>query len=175
MKNKNKAQIISIFLSIVMLAGVIHFNKDVILVFAIGTPDAYGNRIQQLTVEQLNGAWAQVGDTYTYSNYTYPTGFSISCSSNKNTRFNVTVYINNTFASSAADAVTKTRVYITIATGGYEGTPESGWNSRLMDDGHTEGSTGSYYWVKLYESWTTAGRPAAGTVYYVTIDYDAWY
>ena len=138
-------------------------------------PDAFGNQVSNLTVYAWNTThFNQQDETWTWLNYSCPTGFDITVNASELLRFNVTVWLNKDNATTAADAITKTRVYITIETGSWGGVAEGGWNHRLMNDGVDAASFDATYWaVNYYEDWL--GGATAGTVYYVTIEYEAWY
>jgi len=177
-------RILAIPLSLILIATILYGIRTdgIILKIAYAQPcddncpDAYDNKIANLTIWQWNGTnWLACSPIYWDTNYSCPTGFDITGTAAQATRFNVTVWLNVTLATDSADAVTKTRVYITLETGNWgSGTFVAGWNTRLMDDDSTNGNIGAtHYWVEYREEW--AAGPVAGTVYYVTIDYDSWY
>lgn len=144
------------------------FPNTKFLVYAAGTPDSYGNQIANCTVLQLDGSW-DVKGVVTSANYT--SGVQIKVDADKNTRFNVTLKLNDTMAVDAAEAQTNTRCYINITyTNGtvvISNTEMTDWTSEDGGDG--------YYYVQTTYTWTDAGYPEAGVTYYIYFKYEAYY
>jgi hypothetical protein len=157
-------------------------NYATLVVYAAGTPDSYGNRIISLCLQYWNGsAWVYFIDGYTYDGdiHEFPGDVTTAheyvsgqiwwrVPDNKPLKFRIAVKLNKTLASSADDAVSKTRVYINITASGYS----------LINQlfGGAVGIDRTTYWtvVSLY-TWNVTGQPYAGKQYSVAISYEAYY
>jgi len=137
-------------------------------VYAAGIPGSYGNYIYDFKVYQnASGSWAQV----TSINYlTFTNGTTLSIPANVKTIVSATVWLNGTLAADLATAITRTRVYITIA---------GVTTSTLMTS--RSGVTGGGGYVLYYDypstiyTATSVWTPATDTTYTVTIQYQAYY
>jgi hypothetical protein len=96
------------------------------------------------------------------------TGGSVTVQPNQNTKFTVKVSIEWFTAGSQAGALTKTREYLSIAGEGIT-------NVEMGSEVNAGQATDVCYYVEAEYSWTTAGKPVAGTTYTVTIQYQAYY
>jgi len=157
---------------IAVLAFALSFSSYPLLVYAAGTPDAYGNQIYYLRVYQWSGAaWIQQGETVGFNNYT--AGFQIRVNANQDVLFNCTVKLNYTMAANIAEAVTNTRVYMNVSGGV--------WVNELLDDWNDGGIDQATWWSVTYSNEWDAGssggdaNPQAGTTYDISVRYEAYY
>ena len=143
-------------------------RDSILLVYGVGTPDSYGNRIQNMTIYQWNGTiWIQMGVVTTYDNYTYPPRYHYTLNSSQQTMFNITVYLNQSLASSASDAAANHTLVRATLSG------VTGWSSRALQIG-VNGTVGAnYYSVEFFDTWTSG--PAQGGVYNLDVLYEALY
>ena len=153
-----------------------------LLVYASGTADSYGNRIQSLCLERWNGtAWIYFTDGYTYdgSIHEFPGDVTTAheyisgqvwwrAPDNTPLKFRIAVALNYSFASTTDYAVNNTKVYINITASGYSLT------NQLFSE--AVGIDRTTYWtvVSMY-TWNVTGQPNAGTEYSVAIRYEAYY
>lgn len=166
MKKFGMAIALGSLLAFALLFGFQH--ATVLVVRAAGAPDAYGNQIANCTVSQLDGAWVVKG-VVTSSNYT--SGVQIKVDANKNTMFNVTLKLNNTFASNTDEAMSNTRCYINIT---YTNGTVVVATTEMTDWEAVNGGDGFYYVYTTY-TWTASGYPEAGVTYNVYLKYEAYY
>jgi len=166
MKTKKAMLFVSAFLTVILLLALTNIVDRAILgVYASGTPDAYGDRIFEVSVWQNNIMKGNI----TYDNYTL--GVQVKVDALTTTRFNCTVKLNSTFASSTAEAMTNTRVYINITY--TNGTVII--STTEMTDYAATGPTGDYYYVKSYYTWDdSTHHPIAGVTYYVWFSYEVY-
>ena len=138
-------------------------------VFATGTADAYGDQIYTLNVYQyVVSTWVWKGQV-THTNYT--SGIQVKVDVLTETRFNVSVLLNSSFASSTAEAITNTRIYVNVTY--TNGTTVVATTE--MTDYSATGPTGSQYTVNSYYLWNDpTHHPIAGTTYYVWFKYDVY-
>jgi hypothetical protein len=166
MKGKILATVsVAVLICLVLLSS--YSQKNTLIVFAAGTPDAYGNRIAVLNIEQyISGSWVSKGYV-TYENYT--SGMQFKIVDNVQTRFTVTVWLNKTMASSESEAIANTRNYIKITfANGTVVIPDT----EMTNSG--SGSSTQYWLVADTYTWST-NLPKAGETYYVYIKYQAYY
>jgi hypothetical protein len=127
--------------------------------------DAYGNDIKWIYVEQYNGtAWNLV---YNYTS----SGGSNRILDNQKINFTVFTCLNKTYASSTAEALSFSRVNVTISTGG---SPISGWSNIPCNQSATVLSDATYYYVTSFANWTTP-LAIAGSTYNCTFVYQAYF
>lgn len=191
--------VIIIICSLLILALYLQVQEPTnLVIYAAGTPDAYGNRIIALTVFQWNGTSdilvenkaivcngsnifdgePIVGRGVTPVEYSYPSGFSYRIKHNASTLFTVCVALNKTLASDEASAKNYTRVYISIA----------GIVTNYPMIYRTTSSTTHFYivvygcrWGDVYSGefkiikGDIEGYPQLGTTYNVEITYEAYY
>jgi hypothetical protein len=133
-------------------------------VYAAGTADAYGDRIKEVSVWQGGVMKGNI----TYSNYTL--GVQVKVDALTATRFNCSVLLNSTFASSAAEAKANTRVYINIT---YSNGTTVVSTTEMTD--YAASLSGSFYTVKSSYLWDDAAHhPIAGITYYVWFKYEVY-
>ena len=139
------------------------------IVYGAGTPDSYGNRIAEFAIYQnASGTWTQI-TSVGYTSYT--PGYSLSVPANQHTILRVTVYLNNTLATSVSQASTRTRVYLNV----------SGVVTNFAMVYGSGTNIGSIYWALIYyyptviTSPTSTWIPATDTTYTVTLQYQAYY
>jgi len=162
MKLKNKTGLLFL---IPLVFSLIAFNNNVKLVFAAGSPDAYGDRIKEVSVWQSSVMKGNV----TYSNYT--SGVQINVDALTATQFNVSVLLNNTFASSTAEAITNTRVYLNIT---YSNSTVVISTTEITDYYAVDNGDATYT-VYSYYLWDDATHhPIAGVTYYVWLNYEVY-
>jgi hypothetical protein len=131
----------------------------VTLVFAA---DSYGNNINYVEVWQYNGTgWALL------ANFT-ATGGSVRVHDGWPTNFTVGIQLNSTLATSTAEAISYTRVYMNITDGG------TIWNNVELNNTACSLS-GSYYLLTEQGYWNTTGQPVTGVTYACSILYQAYY
>lgn len=138
------------------------------LVFASGTPDAYGNRICTLRFYQnTTGSWAQV-NTLEYADYT--SGYTMNIPSGEHTIVYVLVFLNDTMADNSTQAEEFCRVILTI---------EAVTTELMVQEGVTS-HIGGFYWVQfwypnIYTAPTETWIPNADTTYNMVIEYQAFF
>lgn len=159
---KRKLSIACVALLATLSASLILSQTDtLLLVKAIGTPDAYGNVIVWHTIEQWNGtAWVIL------QNVTTSTAWTQRVVDSQPIRFQVKWRLNNTLAGSEAEAVTYTRVKMNITVGI--------WDNKAFNNTSTSSDASYYYGVEL-GTWNVTGQPVAGTTYNVATRYEAYY
>lgn len=164
MKNKKFITLFLLLIPILLISSMI--SKDTFFVFAdSGTPDAYGDRISECSIWQS----ATMKGNITYSNYT--SGVQVSVDALTVTRFNVTIWLNDTFATSTAEAITNTRVYLNIT---YSNGTTVISTIEMTDYYAVDLGTG-FYAVKSYYLWNDATHhPIAGLTYYVWLKYEVY-
>lgn len=126
--------------------------------------DSYDNEINFVEVYHHNGSdWVLVG------NCTASSGQSYRVHDGWEVRFIVNIRLNSTLASSTAEAVSYTRVYMNITyTGG------TIWTNEELNN-TASSLSGSYYYVEETGIWNQTGYPVAGVEYECKVDYDAYY
>lgn len=138
------------------------------LVFAAGTPDAYGNRIASLAFFQnYTGSWIEV-NSLDYADYT--SGYTMNIPSGKHTIIFMLVWLNDTLADNATQAEEYSRVFLTI---------EEEPTILMVQSGPTSDLAG-FYWVQLwypndYTTPTETWVPAADTTYNMVFEYQAFF
>ena len=166
MKTKKAMLFVSAFLTVILFLALTNIVDRAILgVYASGTPDAYGDRIFEVSVWQNNIMKGNI----TYNNYTL--GVQVKVDALTATQFNCTVKLNSTFAASTAEAITNTRVYINITY--TNGTVII--STTEMTDYAATGPTSNFYYVKSCYTWDDpTNHPIAGVTYYVWFRYDVY-
>jgi hypothetical protein len=140
----------------------IHFNPNTMIAFAAGTYDAYGQGIISVKVYQNETTWTWKGEV-DHANYTL--GAQVKVDALTLTRFNVSTYINNTFASSEVDALANSRTYLNIT---YSNGTTVVANTEITDV--SASLDGTLYTIESYYLWNdAANHPIAGITYYVYI------
>jgi hypothetical protein len=125
--------------------------------------DSYGNDINYAEVWQYNGSEYILRENMT------STGGSTRINDQQNTFFNVSIRFNSTFASSTAEAIQYTKVFMNISAS--NGT--SIWLNVELNNTSCELS-GSYYYLIERGNWTTT-LPEAGVTYNCGIDFQPYY
>jgi len=183
---------LSLIIALALFSGIHH---NTMLVFATGSsPDSYGNMIHEVffwTYNHTSDAWEPIyyiwthdgGSHYfksTWTNFTvgtYSSGFTLSVKATTEIKFGIYVLLNDTFASSSAEALSNTRVYMNISTSDNAGN----WTNHLMDDNsgaNTDTHDGfSCYYIYYEEIWnaTAQGHPAEGETCEISYYYEAYY
>lgn len=124
--------------------------------------DAYGNDILWVAIYQYNGtAWNLVWNiTSSGGSYRVHDAWAIN--------FTVCIQFNNTLASSTAEAIDYTRVYMNITDGG------TVWNNEELNN--TACTLEGDYYVLLEEGyWNEVGKPEAGVTYECAVLYQGYY
>jgi len=151
---------------ILVLIGAFSFPftpYSIMVAYGIGNPDSYGNVIVYLCIYQWNGsAWILK------LNHTTDASFSTRLVANYPVKFTVKWRLNNTLASSEAEAVSYTRVYMNITNGG------TIWNNEELNNTSTSSDADYYYGVEE-GIWNQTGKPVAGTTYSCSALYQAYY
>jgi hypothetical protein len=156
-------------------------NYATLIVYASGTPDAYGNRIVIMHVRMWNGtAYEILPDQYTWNGGTSFDGAGIMYGTNARAieygngnlywrvkddnplQIWVDVAINKTLTTTPSTA---TRVYLNI-TGVVT-------NQLMTYNGYS--STSHFYICTHVYTWNVTGQPNAGTLYSIVIRYEAYY
>jgi len=164
MKNKKFASLFLVLIPIMLLVSSM-MAKDTFFVFAVGTADAYGDQINECSVWQ----GAVMKGNITHSNYTL--GVQVKVDALTATQFNCSVLLNDTFASSTAEAQTNTRVYINIT---YTNGTAIISTTEITDYYAVDNGDG-FYTVKSYYLWDDpTHHPIAGVTYYVWFKYDVY-
>ena len=165
MKTKQKLVFATIIATCLMFALVFPlFNMTNFKVFASGTSDLYGDRIYEVSIWQNSIMKGNI----TYDNYTL--GIQVNVDAQVLTRFNCTVKLNSSFASSTNDALTNTRVYLNITyTNGtvvIDTVEMTDYSANFLDN---------FYYVKSYYDWNDPTvHPIAGTTYYSNFRYEVY-
>lgn len=129
--------------------------------YAIGTPDAYGNVIMNLTIYQYNGThWNQLlfWDT--------DTNWAVRVEPDDAINITLWVRLNDTLASDAAESISYTRILCNITIGI--------WNNVEFNN-TDDGSDADYYYCEEQGHWNQSGYPVSGTSYDVVTRYEAYY
>ena len=162
---RNCRNTLSIFLITTLCAlALMNMNQKYSLiksVKAIGTPDAYGNVIMNLTIHQWNGTlWELLQTVTTDTNWTQRVVDSQP--------INITICwrLNKTLASTTTLARTYTRVYINISTI---------WTNNEMNYTGSVSSDATYYYGYERAYWNQTGKPESGVTYDVATKYEAYY
>ena len=165
MKTKQKLVFATIIATCLIFALVFSpFNMANLKVFASGTSDLYGDRIYEVSIWQNSIMKGNI----TYNNYTL--GVQVKVDAQILTRFNCTVKLNSTFASSTSEAITNTRVYINIT---YTNGTVIISTTEMTD--YTAEVNGDFYLVKSYYTWDDpTHHPIAGVTYYVWFRYEVY-
>jgi len=127
--------------------------------------DAYGNDIKWIYVEQYNGTGWDLVNNYT------ATGGSDRILDTQPINFTAFTCFNKTYAASEAEALSFTRVNITISE---SGSPIAGWNNIAMNESATVSSDADFYYLTSYGNWT-APLPEAGKTYNCTFAYQTYF
>ena len=154
-------------------------DKTYFIVHCAGNPDAYGNYINKLQCQQYNetlGDWQDLeGHPLFDHEYSNTTGFEFEPEVGWSIRFLVIVSLNDTLASSVAEAETFTRVLLSVQRCG-----ETGTTIEWIYDGDGlgliggSGPAGGFYDIVYYLDWDD--NTAKGGFYYeVWIDYEVYY
>jgi hypothetical protein len=163
MKNKKLSSLL-LLIPLVLLVF-LGATKNTMLVFATGTADAYGDEISEVSVWQSTTMKGNI----THANYT--SGVEIKVDALTATRFNVSVLLNDTFATTEAEAITNTRIYINITY--TNGTTII--STTEITDYYSEDLGNGFYIVKSYYLWNDATHhPIAGITYYVWFKYEIY-
>jgi len=162
-----KLRYVAVVLCAVLLtAAATHFQFGdwaVLQGWAIGTPDAYGNVIMNLTIHQWNTThWVEI---LFWDN---DTNWAVRVEPDLAINLTFWLRLNNTLAASVNQAVDYTQVLTNITNGGAQWTNEEFNNT-------ASASAGSYYYYQEQGFWNMSGVPAAGTDYTVVSDYNAFY
>ena len=166
MKNKHKIMLVSIVLAgLIGLMGygyMVQQNPKAFLAFAVGSqPDNYGNKIRAINIYQIRsgGLWSTIIDYDTYQS-----GVTLDIIANCKTWLVSFVDINKTLVPGGlGQADDLTRVYLSIS--GVKSNELMTYISTIWPD---EG-----FWTVLFNS--TSWVPAAGVLYTVTANYQAYY
>jgi hypothetical protein len=138
------------------------------IVFATGAVDSYNNKISGVQGWQWNDTLQTGSGTGGYQQvfwvnwYDYTSGYYSQVEPNEKMYFQVLVLLNSTLASTPAEALARTKVYITL----------SGiWNNVEMRDYAQcmSETVGGMWYVTYREYWTTG--PAANTQYVLSVQY----
>jgi len=132
-----------------------------IFVHAIGDPDSYGNVIVWMCIYQHNGsAWNLLQNVTSSSNWTQRVVDS------QPINFTVKWRLNDTLATSEAEAVTFTKVTMNIS--------QSVWTNEELNITSTDSDASFYYGIERGH-WNQTGMPASGVTYEVATKYEAYY
>ena len=148
----------------IVLIGIL---LSVALVFPNGTfirlawaADAYGNDIQFVEIHQYNGTDWNLVENFTSS------GGSCRVHDGWPTNFSVSIKFNSTFASSTAEAISYTRVYMNIS--------ESVWTNEELNNTACS-LVGSFYILEEQGHWNQTGKPESGVTYECSVLYQGYY
>jgi len=163
-KNKEYLSLLTLIPLILILVSALS-TDGTFFVFAAGAADAYGDEISECSVWQ----GATMKGNITYSNYT--SGVQVKVDALTATQFNCSVLLNNTFASSAGEAIDNTRVYINIT---YSNGTVVISTTEMTDYKAVDNGDGTYT-VYSYYLWDDATHhPIAGVTYYVWLNYEVY-
>lgn len=151
---------LAVLLIAFILVATIFLRSQTFLVLAA---DAYGDQINYVEVWQWNGTAYVLRANFT------STGQSVRVEDNHVIKFVVSIKFNSTFASSQAEAISYTRVYMNITNGG------TIWNNEELNNTECTGPTGNFYYLKEEGIWNSTGKPVAGVTYACSIVYQGYY
>ena len=154
-------------------------NNCCFIVYCAGTPDAYGNYINKIQFQQWNttlGTWQDMeGHPLFAADYSNTTGFQFDPEPDWYVRFLVIVSLNDTLASSQAQAATFTRVLLTVQRQDSSGTTlEWVYNGTALTLGSASGPSGGFYDIIYYLDWEEKNEPPGGFWYEVWVDYEVY-
>lgn len=149
------------FLLLILLSGYLVSNimnyDGVINVFA---SDSYGDDINFIEVWQWNSSHYVLEANFT------STDQSCLIVENQPIKIIVSIKFNDTLASSEAEAISYTRVYMNIS--------EGIWTNEELN--HTSCfHSGDFYWLKENGVWNQTGYPVAGVTYECSVLYQGYY
>jgi len=154
--------------SLLLLVSVLPHNrnqKSLITVYAAGTPDSYGDIISGVHLRQWNSSetpgfeWQEV---FWVNSYDYTEGLYYQVQPNAKIYFLILVLLNETLASTPAEALARTAVYLTLT---------SVWENQLAND-YTycmNEAVGGFWYCEYREYWDAG--PAANTQYALAVEY----
>ena len=152
--------IMIIILIVILVYPMIFGFSFISIVYAA---DAYGSDITHIEIYHHNGtAWVLVG------NCTSSSGQSYSVHDTWPIKFLVNMKFNNTLASSTAEAISYTRVYMNITNGGSIWTDEELNNTACSE-------VGDFYELEEEGVWNATGYPVAGVTYECSVLYQGYY
>jgi hypothetical protein len=155
----NKRHFIFPFLFILLLAAALFCDTSptMYVVSAAGTPDEYGNHIYWFRVDQLIGeVWTEKALIY---NTTYTAGTKVTMQENASTTVTISCKLNDTLATSTAEAEERTDITLTVA----------GATNFYLTSKVATGPTSDYYTITCTYYWVDG--PQTGTTYVVTLEY----
>ena len=122
--------------------------------------DSYGDDINFIEVWQWNGS-----DYVLEANFT-SNGGSCLVADNKAIKVIVSIKFNDTLASSEAEAISYTRLYMNIS--------EGIWTNVELNNTSCVHS-GDFYWLKEDGIWNQTGYPVSGVTYECGVLYQGYY
>ena len=159
MKAKLLVALISSFLLIIALLSL---NGNFSLIQLVYASDSYGNDINWVAVYQWNGSDYELRHNITSSGGTY------RIYDNQTTKFVVNIKFNSTLASSSAEAISFTRIYMNITN---EGTI---WNDAELNNTDCN-LVGDFYILNENGVWNSTGKPTGGVTYACSVLYQGYY
>ena len=136
------------------LISIVPNNRTVMLVFA---SDSYGNDINFIEVWQWQGSDYELKDNFTTS------GGTSKVDEDQAIKLIISIKFNDTLASSEAEAITNSRIYMNIS--------EGIWTNEELNNTSCSHS-GDFYWLKENGVWNQSGYPVVGVTYDCQVDYD---
>jgi len=159
---KGKILLASLISLILVLSFVSLLDKGSFLAFAA---DSYGNDITYIEVWQYNGT----ADT-NKANFTATAG-SARIVDSWSTSFIIGVKINSSLVASSAEAISYTRVNMTIIR---TDTSAYIWNNVPLNNSASATLISSFYYTTKIGNWTSS-LPASGVTYNCTAVYQAYF
>ena len=147
-------------LLIFCMASIINTQFQAMFIMTVYGADSYGNDITHITIYQ-NGSFLV---NFTTSDGTQRVVDSL------NMHFEVYIKINSSLVSSEAEAISYTRVNMTIqnTNGTYI------WNNVALNSSGTADLIGAYYYHQKYGDWISS-LPEAGITYNCSVVYQAYF
>jgi len=151
---------LTILLGYILSGCIISPFRDVQLVPLVFASDSHSNDINFIEVWQWNGS-----DYVLEANFT-STGGSCLVEEKQAIKVIVSIKLNDTLASSEAEAIEYTRVYMNIS--------EGIWTDEELNQTSCVHS-GDFYWLKENGVWNQTGYPQAGVDYECSVLYQGNY
>ena len=157
---KKKIGIDIALIGIWVMSGIIIMSLNGAFIHLAWAADAYGNDIQFVEIHQYNGSAWNLVENFTSS------GGSTRVHDGWPTNFSVSIKFNSTFASSTAEAISYTRVYMNIS--------QSVWTNEELNNTACS-LIGDFYVLEEEGHWNQTGKPESGVTYECSVLYQGYY
>lgn len=150
----------SVYLCIYLLLSLCLITLNGTFIHLAWAADAYGNDVEFVEIYQYDGSAWNLVENFTSS------GGSCRVHDGWPTNFTVSIKFNSTLASSTAEAIDYTRLYMNIS--------ESIWTNEELNNTACS-LVGSFYILTEEGHWNQTGKPVAGTTYECSVSYQGYY